>query len=142
MLPIHQQRIQQTLHTLGKIQPEELAPILASYYTSRSFPIANQELRQLADVVSSMAVAISGFVMEASWQQQVTADIQQQREATRLATGPEGEILLTVQQVAERLGVGKQKVYRMITRGILPAINLNAGTGQRSHLRVNAADLP
>ena len=49
-------------------------------------------------------------------------------------------LLLTVQQAAELLGVGKDMVYAFIKQGSLPAIDL-AQSGQRQKLRIALAVL-
>ena len=49
-------------------------------------------------------------------------------------------LLLTVEQAAEALGVGKDLVYALIKQGSLPAINL-AQSGQRQKLRIALAIL-
>ena len=49
-------------------------------------------------------------------------------------------LLLTVQQAAEQLGVGKDMVYALIHQGSLPALNL-ARPGQRQKLRIALAVL-
>jgi excisionase family DNA binding protein len=49
-------------------------------------------------------------------------------------------LLLTVQQAAEQLGVGKDMVYAFINQGSLPALNL-ARPGQRQKLRIALAVL-
>jgi excisionase family DNA binding protein len=49
-------------------------------------------------------------------------------------------LLLTVQQAAELLGVGKDLVYGLINQGSLPTLNL-ARPGQRQKLRIPLAVL-
>jgi excisionase family DNA binding protein len=49
-------------------------------------------------------------------------------------------LLLTVQQAAELLGVGKDLVYALIKQGSLPAIDI-AQSGQRQKLRIALAVL-
>ncbi|QKG52250.1 helix-turn-helix domain-containing protein [Hymenobacter sp. BRD67] len=141
MTDIHQQRIRETLHVLGKIQPQELAPILAHYYTTLSFAVARQQLQQLADAFSCISVTVAGFVIDADWQRREEDSTKHHQEAIRKATGPQGEILLSVKQVAEQLGVNKQKVYSMIASKELPATNINANTNKRPLLRVRATDV-
>ena len=141
MTNIHQQRISETLYNAGKIQPAELAPILAQHYTHYSFSVARQQLQQLADTLSSISVEIAGFVMEASWERREAEDAHHQREVTRLAIGTQGEALLSVLQAAKILGVTKQKVYGLIKSGAIKAKDINEGTGKKPLLRLRASDL-
>jgi len=50
----------------------------------------------------------------------------------------ETQKLLTVDQVAERLGQSKWSVYRKVAAGTIPAVRLGGG---RSALRVREAEL-
>ncbi len=142
MTNLHQQRIRETLHSTSRIQPQELAPVLAHFYTVYSFTVARQQLQQLADTLSSISVAISGFVMDIDWQQREAEVTNQQREATRKATGPKGEAMLSVKEVAEMLHIQKQKVYNMVKSGQLPYTNINQGTGKKPLIRIRASDVP
>lgn len=49
----------------------------------------------------------------------------------------ETDVVLTVPEVAKRLGYGRQHVYRLINAGDLTAIRLTKG----GHLRVRGQDL-
>ena len=142
MTNFHQQRIRETLHSAAKIQPQELAPVLATYYTGYTFTVACQQLQQLADIFSGLSVAIQGFVMDSNWQRREDESEAQDREAHRKATSPQGETLLSVAQVADLLKVGKAKVYDMVKSGTLPATNINANTDKKSLLRIRASDVP
>ena len=142
MTNIHQQRIRETLHSAAKIQAQELAPVLATYYTAYTFTVACQQLQQLADIFSGLSVAIQGFVMEADWQRRADETAAQDREAHRKATSPQGETLLSVAQVADLLKVRKAKVYDMIKSGNLPATDINANMDKRPLLRIRASDVP
>ena len=51
----------------------------------------------------------------------------------------EGEVLLSVAEVAERLRVSPQTVYRRIADGVIPALRL--GPGPNDTLRVDRAEL-
>lgn len=141
MTSIHQQRIRELLHGLEKIQPQELAPILASYYTNLTFGVANRQLQLLADTLSSISVAVSRFVLDIDWKRREESDAATEEEETRKAMGPQGCKLLSVSQVADMLGVKKQKVYRMLKEGNLPSIDVNAGTGKRPLIRIRANEV-
>lgn len=141
MTSIQQQRISETLFHAGRIQPAELAPILAQHYTRYTFPVALQQLQQLADALSSISVAISGFIMQSSWERRDAEDARDQREVTRQAIGTQGEALLSVTQAAKILGVTKPKVYGLIKSGTIKAKDINEGTGKKPLLRLRASDL-
>lgn len=141
MTSIHQQRISETLYHAGKIQPAELAPILAQHYTRYTFPVARQQLQQLADTLSNISVAIAGFIMDSSWERREAEDAHNQCEVTRQAIGTQGEALLSVTQAAKLLGVTKQKVYGLIKSGAMKAKDINEGTGKKPLLRLRASEL-
>lgn len=142
MTDVQQQRIREILFHVGKIQPSELAPVLAVYYTTLSFPIAKQQLQQLADTLSSISVAVAGFVLETDWQQREATDALQQQQLERRTVGADGGKLLKAEAVAERLGVSTQKVYNMRRRGILKAVNINQDSSEKPCYRFKEADLP
>lgn len=60
-------------------------------------------------------------------------------EEARAATAPPR--LLTVAQVREMLGLGKNQVYALIESGRLPALNVAARPGSRPSYRVRVSDL-
>ncbi|WP_104162812.1 AlpA family transcriptional regulator [Cryobacterium sp. N22] len=47
-------------------------------------------------------------------------------------------ILLTIPQAAEALAVSRHTIYRLVNDGLLPAVQMGAGT--RSMMRVRHAD--
>lgn len=57
------------------------------------------------------------------------------------ATTPSSIAVLTIQQVAERLGCSKPHVYRLINSGALPAVDIAPPDSQRSKTRVRLDDL-
>lgn len=134
-----QQRIEETLYNLTKIEPEELAPLLAARYVRYSYTIARQQLQELANTLSVLSVSVAGFIMDSEWQRKEA----EAAEQLRLHTNPHtGQKLLSVSQVADRLNLTKQKVYKMITTGQLQAIDINAARGRKTLLRVREIDLP
>ncbi|MBD2716452.1 helix-turn-helix domain-containing protein [Microvirga sp. STR05] len=133
------QRIEETLYYLTKIQPQELAPLLAARYTRYSYTVARQQLQELANTLSILSVSVTGFIMDSEWQRREA----EATEQLRLHTNPQtGQNLLSVAQVATRLSLTKQKVYKMIQTGQLPAIDVNAQRGRKTLLRIRESDLP
>lgn len=57
------------------------------------------------------------------------------------ATSPSSIAVLTIQQVAERLGCSKPHVYRLINTGALPAVDIAPPDSKRSKTRVRLDDL-
>lgn len=49
--------------------------------------------------------------------------------------------LLTVNQVAEKLGCSRNHVYRLISIGVLPAVDIAAPKATRSKTRIHLDDL-
>lgn len=49
--------------------------------------------------------------------------------------------VLTIQQVADRLGCSKPHVYRLINSGALPAVDIASPDSKRSKTRVRLDDL-
>ncbi|WP_223831462.1 helix-turn-helix domain-containing protein [Hymenobacter duratus] len=77
--------------------------------------------------------------MDSEWQRREA----EATEQLRLHTNPQtGQNLLSVAQVATRLSLTKQKVYKMIQTGQLPAIDVNAQRGRKTLLRIRESDLP
>ncbi|UYZ59551.1 helix-turn-helix domain-containing protein [Hymenobacter latericus] len=136
----HRQLIEDTLYRMQRIQPAELAPVLASRYERLTFAVAREELQALADTLSRLSVAVSGFIMADDWQRQENHAAEETRRNTNAATGARR---LTVAEVAQRLSITPAKVYKMIEAGQLPAHNLNEkSTNQRACWRVWETDLP
>lgn len=57
------------------------------------------------------------------------------------ATTSSSIAVLTIQQVAERLGCSKPHVYRLINSGALPAVDIAPPDSKRSKTRVRLDDL-
>jgi excisionase family DNA binding protein len=68
------------------------------------------------------------------------AELWQAEEVAREAAGS-GHRLLTVPQVRELLGCGKNLVYELIESGRLPALNVASRPGARPSYRVRLSDL-
>lgn len=49
--------------------------------------------------------------------------------------------VLTIQQVADRLGCSKPHVYRLINTGVLPAVDIASPDSPRTKTRVRIDDL-